>query len=71
MDNYKTIESKLATLTPFKGNSLLGYWENGVYYVVSYATIIAIYDTEAKVTERKYSVTTSRHQNLVKRAWRL
>lgn len=69
MDNYKTISTKLETLTPFRGNSLMAYWENGIYYVYSYSTIIAIHDNSPKVHDTKYSQTTSRHQNLVRKAW--
>jgi len=70
MDNYKTIERKLRNLEPFKGNSLRAFWDGGSYLVVSYSTAIASANsTEREVTERKYSVTTSRHQNLIRRAW--
>ena len=72
MDNYKTIEHKLRNLEPFKGNSLKGYWLGSDYRVVSYATLVASHmsDTETKwLNPQKYSVTTSRHQNLIRRAW--
>lgn len=71
MDNYKTIEQKLKTLTPFKGNSLTAYWEGELYKVISYSTLIASTHSNGtfSVATRKYSVTTSRHQNLIKRAW--
>ena len=72
MDNYKTIEQKLANLEPFHGNSLSAYWNGGGYYVESYTTVIArdMFGTK-EVSSAKYSVTTSKHQNLIKRAWGL
>lgn len=78
MDNYKTIESKLANRQPFTGNSLRGYWQpvNGeqTYLVYSYNTLIAsIGDGGGPrwVDPTKYSNTTTRQQNLIKRAWGL
>ena len=70
MDNYKTIENKLADLVPFKGNSLSAYWEGEIYKVVSYSTLIAVKQPSGRViASKKYSSTTSRHQNLIKKAW--
>lgn len=71
MDNYKVIEQKLSTLTPFKGNSMSGNWYDGRFIVYSYNTPIAVWQTSLvkEVTSAKYSVTTSRQQNLIRRAW--
>ena len=81
MDNYRTIEQKLANREPFRGNSLWAYTtENGVYRVVSYSTTIASFipseasdvwvgESGAWVSSDKYSTTTSRHQNLIRKAW--
>jgi hypothetical protein len=76
MDNYKVIEQKLSNLESFRGNTLNGYWGetdgNGFYYAVSYNTLIATYDPYTKkawVNPNKYSVTTSKHQNIIRRAW--
>ncbi len=79
MDNYKTIEQKLRNLEPFRGNSMSARWYGETYVVTSYSTDIAewVIETpdgepeEYSVHPRKYSVTTSRHQNLVRRAWGL
>jgi hypothetical protein len=76
MDNYKTIESKLANRERFTGNSLRGYWDgfSGNYVVYSYNTLIATLQDGGGprwVSPDKYSVTTSRHQNLIRRAWGL
>ncbi len=71
-DNYKTIEAKLDTLTPFEGNSMRGYWDamSQRFLVFSYRTLIG-YSTLSgfAIVEDKYSVTTSRHQNLLRRVW--
>jgi len=70
-DSYRTIAVKLANREPFKGNSLTAYWWGDTYRVVSYSTLIAsryiLGDTW--ISPDKYSVTTSRHQNLIKKAW--
>lgn len=80
MDNYKTIEQKLKNLEPFHGNSMKAIarqtWGSMVYDVYSYDTLIATkswYGDEGEwftdVSTTKYSTTTSRHQNLIRRAW--
>lgn len=71
MDNYRTIEQKLKDRTPFKGNSMWAYWDGEVYKVVSYSTLIAEQGSRGNllISDRKYSTTTSRHQNLIRRAW--
>lgn len=75
MDNYKTIERKLANREAFRGNSLWASWLNSTQYTVfSYSTPIAEIDTltgKVWVSDKKYSNTTSRGQNLIKRAWNL
>jgi hypothetical protein len=76
-DNYKTIQQKLRNREPFKGNSMSASRDYGVYSVWSYNTLIADYklgkldDGEPRITfnETKYSVTTSKHQNIIRRAW--
>jgi hypothetical protein len=75
MDNYKTIETKLANREPFTGNSLKGYWYDDEYLVISYNTLIAKLSPAVSngrwVNPNKYSQTTTRQQNLIKRAWGL
>ena len=70
-DNYRTIQEKLQTLTPFKGNSMSGDWDEDTFVVYSYRTIIATSTREghAWATPERYSVTTSKHQGYVRRAW--
>ena len=72
MPNYKDIEGLLATHTPFKhahsmraeGNVATG----GDYRVYSYSTLIATYiNGEWSLNENKYSVTTSKQQNILRR----
>ncbi len=77
MDNYKTIEQKLKTLTPFRGNTMWSHLEsNGRFTVWSYSTPIATAwraeDGTIVITQfdrNKYSVTTSKQQNIIRRAW--
>jgi len=71
MDNYRTIATKLANREAFRGNSLKAYWIGEVYKVISYNTQIAEVGNMGNIllNKNKYSVTTSRHQNLIKRAW--
>ncbi len=82
MDNYKTIATKLANREPFKGNTLTATAEITdlgrvfTYKVYSYSTLIALKTWDGMegewftwVNPNKYSVTTSRQQNLIKRAW--
>ncbi len=77
MDNYKTIEQKLRKGEPFRGNTLTGIWDSDslTYSVWSYDTLIA---TKKRMPDkgisvwlesRKYSVTTSKHQGIIRRAW--
>ena len=74
MDNYRTIERKLRNLEQFKGNSLRSeielYDGKPQYVIYSYRTIIAMHrEGRGAVVDTKYSTTTSRHQNLIRRAW--
>jgi hypothetical protein len=77
MENYKTIETRLQNREPFTGNSLRAYWVSvdgeHEYQVISYNTTIAKsrHLGDAWVNPEKYSNTTTRQQNLIKRAWGL
>ena len=82
MNSYKEIETKLAELEPFNGNSLSAKaeqtWGSMVYRVYSYNTLIASkswYGDEGEwhtyLNPEKYSTTTSRHQNLIRKVWGL
>jgi hypothetical protein len=80
--NYTQVESAIRNFAPFTGNSCRGYWEDGEYVVISYNTKIAK-ATRAVVAgairrdipgglwvnSSKYSQTTTRLQNIIKRAW--
>lgn len=71
-ETYSTMPNKIAQLIPFKGNSARGIWNGKTYEVYSYRTLIATADGSVQwLDTRKYSVTTSRLQNLIKVAWRL
>ena len=71
MDNYKTIEQKLRNLEPFRGNTLTGVYVGEVYKIFSYSTLIAEVGNMGNklINDTKYSVTTSKHQNIIRRAW--
>ena len=75
MDNYTIIDLRLKHLNTFRGNSS---WarinENNTYEVYSYNTLIATkqLDTgESWVSDERYSNTTSRIQNLIRKNWGL
>ena len=63
-------DGHLANRRPFEGNSMRAWYESdGTYSVYSYRTRIAGVGLEVPwVAAEKYSVTTSRHQNLC-RVW--
>jgi hypothetical protein len=69
--NYKDVESALEILEPFKhGDSMKATREHGLYRVFSYSTEIARFNEIEDVwyvNPHKYSVTTSKQQNMVKR----
>ena len=75
MDNYKSIERKLANGEAFNGNTMSASWSYGVYTVWSYNEPIAeatrtFFGVSPKwITPDKFSVTTSKHTNLVRRVW--
>ena len=72
--NYREISELLATKTPFKGNSCHAFIDDeNVYRVFSYSTQIALFQLSGEpnpwLNPSRYSVTTSRLQNLIKKAW--
>ena len=74
MDNYKVIEEKLKRYEPFRGNTLEAFWDaiSDNYVVFSYRTKIAEYNPAVKSTvfdPSQMSVTTSKHQSIIARAW--
>jgi len=78
MDNYKQILDKLENMTPFSGNSMSAQFAGQAYLVYSYSTLIAeqwwvpqVGEWYKYVVAGKFSTTTSRHQNLVRKAWDL
>ena len=71
---YATIPALLATKTPFRHASAHAYIEtNGNYVVFSYSTLIAgiTPDGTKHLNENKYSTTTSRLQNIIRKSWGL
>jgi len=72
--NYRQIEQRLGALAPFRGNTMTGEWSSDrqTFFVWSYGTVIAEYDAatgNAWMNHHRYSVTTSRQQNIVRRVW--
>jgi hypothetical protein len=75
MANYVEIAEAVAKRAPFVGNSsrgVLGKDDDGYFYrVYSYRTVIAEMrgGGDVWVSDVKYSQTTSRLQNIVRREW--
>jgi hypothetical protein len=72
--NYRTMPNLIATMAPFKHGSHHANSDGETYEIYSYSTRIATYDYATGVitfNERKYSMTTSRLQNIIRRAWGL
>ena len=69
MKTYKEIPALIMARQPFKGNSVTAeYSVNGCYKIWSYGTVI-YYETpnQQHFNLRKYSVTTTKIQNIIKR----
>lgn len=72
--NYRQIPALLSNRVPFTGNSSSARIDGqGNYHVYSYETLIATWHATGVtwLDARKYSTTTSRLQNIIKRAWDL
>ena len=70
--NYRTMPALIATRTPFKHGSCHAYLDGDQYRVISYSTLVATAQGDNLwLSDRKYSMTTSRLQNIIKRAWAL
>lgn len=68
--NYTQIETALKNRVPFTGNSCHAYLDGEQYRVISYSTLVATSENGVGwVTPQKYSQTTSKLQNIIKRAW--
>ena len=72
--NYTQIEQALKECAEFQGNSCFGQWVGDTYIVTSYWTTIAKAVPSPGglvfwVNPEKYSQTTSKLQNIIKRAW--
>ena len=53
----------------FRASNLSAFWVDEAYLVFSYAEVIGVYNAntgEKWYNTKKYSMTTSKHQNLVK-----
>jgi hypothetical protein len=73
--NYRQMQDAIRECKPFRGNSARGEFDtiDGVYRVYSYNTLIATITpytmAHYTINARKYSSTTSRLQNIIRRAW--
>jgi hypothetical protein len=76
--NYRQIETALARREEFKGNSCHAVWEGDVYSVYSYSTRIFTVEGAyagkpgtgtAELNTQKYSQTTSKLQNIIRRVY--
>ena len=62
----------IESLSAFQGSNLRAEWNNGVYEVYSYRTLMASFDPrngDQFINPNKYSVTTSKHMNYVRRGF--
>ena len=71
--NYVQVEQAIRNLENFEGNSCFGQWVGDVYLITSYRTTIAKVErfpegNMARLDSGYYSKTTSRLQNIIKRA---
>lgn len=71
---YATMPALLKTKTPFTHGSCHAFIDDENFYrVFSYSTQIAVFqlygNTFAWVSPERYSVTTSRLQNIIRKAW--
>jgi Leu/Phe-tRNA-protein transferase len=72
LKTIKEAKELLAQHAEFTTGTLSARYEDGVYCVYSYAERIAWIDTyHTWITDKKFSQTTSKHSNLVRKAWGL
>jgi hypothetical protein len=69
---YKEIPALIQARMSFVGNSSRGISSGSTYEIWSYEPLIATYGPAgAWLNATKYSVTTSKLQNIIRRAWAL
>lgn len=70
--NYREVQDYLTRGVPFRHRSISAEHVGDVYTVKSYSTVIAKWSPLCKWTDdSKYSVTTSKHQSYIRKAWSL
>jgi len=73
--NYRAMQTALENREAFEGNSASAFIdESGKYIIMSYDTIMAVIGENGGVesfNEKKYSMTTSRLQNMIRRAYNI
>ena len=70
---YKEIPDAITKQENFAGSSVQGYKENDWYYVYSYGTLMAIVLANGAgvvLNKKKYSPTTSKIQNILRRLFK-
>lgn len=71
--NYREIPQLVRNMVPFTGNTMSAVINSsGEYWIFSYSTPIAVIDPSKdifKLNANKYSTTTSRQQNIIRRAF--
>lgn len=68
--SYREIGPALERMEEFTGNSMSARWSGGTYDVLSYRTVIAVYDPEtgeSRVTDNHWGKTTGRHIGMCRR----
>lgn len=69
------MQTALENREDFEGNSASAFTdESGKYIIMSYSTVMAVIGANGEVesfNEKRYSMTTSRLQNMIKRAYNI
>lgn len=73
--NYRAMQEAIENREPFEGNSASAFIdESSNYIIMSYDTIMAVISESGEVVsfnEKRYSTTTSRLQNMIRRAYNI
>ena len=68
--NYRDMQAEIQNAREFVGNSVTAYRVGDLYVIKSYSTVIAMWGNGRQAMNVcKYSMTTSKLQNIIRRAW--
>ena len=68
--SYKDMEDEIYYGRSFRGNSVTAFNVKNLYVIKSYDTVIAVCSGSRRALNTyKYSMTTSRLQNIIRRVW--